>query len=78
MILGGARGILDRIDSSDRTVTLSRRGQSERYEFDSSCEIRSWGNLVGKVVDLQLQDFVVVGISEHTDQSPKELHEEAE
>lgn len=77
MILGGARGILEKIDTSNRMVTLSRRGQSEYYEFDSSCETHKWGGLVGKVVDLQLQDFVVVGISEHPDQSPKELHGEA-
>lgn len=67
MILSGARGILQEIDEANKTVTLSRRSRIEDYECADSFEPGRWKHLVGKTVDVQLHDFLVVGISQYSD-----------
>lgn len=69
MILSGARGVLQRIDATRKTVTLKRRAKTEDYECADSFEPSRWEHLVGKMVDVQLHDFLVVDISEHSEQA---------
>lgn len=70
MILSGARGILQKIDTTEKTVTLRKHSGSEDYECsDSEFEPDKWKKLVGKMVDIQLCDFLVVDVSEHSDQA---------
>jgi hypothetical protein len=65
MILSGARGILRRIDEADETITLERRSSTQDYQYNSSeSDTREWKKLIGKSVDLQLSDFMIVDISE--------------
>jgi len=65
MILSGARGILQRIDEADKTITLERRSNAQDYQYNSSeFNAREWKKSIGKAVDLQLCDFMVVDIAE--------------
>jgi len=64
MILSGARGILRRIDEADKIITLDRRSSVHDYQYDSSeFDAREWKKSIGKAVDLQLCDFMVLEIS---------------
>jgi hypothetical protein len=65
MILSGARGILQKIDSDYRTITLGRRSGMEDYECADAAEPAKWKGLVGKLVDVQLHDFLVTDVSEN-------------
>jgi hypothetical protein len=67
MILSGARGVLHKVDSDHRIITLGRRSGMEDYECADSAEPGRWVNLVGKVVDVQLRDFLVIDVSENPD-----------
>jgi len=69
MILSGARGILQKIDDDSRTITLIRRSGTQDYECAASSEPSRWINLVGKAVNVQLHDFLVVDVSENLDQA---------
>lgn len=69
MILSGARGILQKIDDDSRTITLIRRSGIQDYECAVSSEPSRWINLVGKAVNVQLHDFLVVDVSENLDQA---------
>lgn len=76
MILSGARGILQKIDNDSRTITLRRRSGTQDYECVNSCEPSKWINLVGKAVDVQLHDFLVVDVSENPDQLPLQIQKD--
>ncbi|HXV46991.1 MAG TPA: hypothetical protein VD736_09990 [Nitrososphaera sp.] len=67
MILSGARGVLQKIDNERRTITLNRRSGKQDYEYPDSTEPGKWINLVSELVDVQLRDFLVIGVSENLD-----------
>lgn len=67
MILSGARGKLLSIDSDSKTIKLFRRSKEENYEYTSEFDAKKYSSLVGKNVDLDLCDFVVIGIAERND-----------
>jgi hypothetical protein len=68
MILSGARDVLQKIDNERRTITLNRRSGEQDYECAYSTDPGRWVNLVGKMVDVQLRDFLVIGIYENLGQ----------
>jgi hypothetical protein len=69
MILGGASGILNELDTASKTLTLERRSRLEKYEYEGSEMPQSWVSLIGKPVALWLRDFLVIDITERTDSS---------
>ena len=69
MILSGARGVLQKIDAAEKTITLVKHSRSEDYQCaDLEFEPGKWEPLIGKTVDVQLCDFLVVDVSEHSEQ----------
>ncbi len=67
MILSGARGKLLSIDADSKTIKLFRRSKEENYEYTDEFDASKYSSLVGKNVDLDLCDFVVIGITERND-----------
>lgn len=67
MILSGARGKLLSIDSDSKTIKLFRRSKEENYEYTDEFDASKYTSFVGKNVDLDLCDFVVIGITERND-----------
>ncbi len=69
MILSGARGVLQKIDAAEKTITLVKHTGTENYQCaDVEFEPGKWDSLIGKTVDVQLCDFLVVDVSEHSEQ----------
>lgn len=67
MILSGARGKLLSIDVDNKTIKLFRRSKEENYEYTEEFDPTKYTSFVGKTVDLDLCDFVVIGITERSD-----------
>jgi hypothetical protein len=67
MILSGATGVLQKIDITNRTITLVRRSGAENYEYEASYRPERWTSLVGKMVSVHLCDFLVIDVSENPD-----------
>ncbi len=76
MILSGATGVLQKIDATNRLLTLSRRSGTQDYECAVSSETSRWMNLVGKMVTVQLCDFLVLDVSENPDKTLPSAQEE--
>lgn len=69
VILSGARGQLLAIDSKNRTVRIRRRtGGEEDYEYGDDFDPKKYAPIVGKTVDLELCDFLVIGITPRTEE----------
>lgn len=57
---------------ASRTVTL--RKESGRLQFDCDTTLSlpvEWNDLLGRIVDLELHDFLVIGISENAMHGPE-------
>jgi hypothetical protein len=67
MILSGARGKLLSINTSNKVIKLARRSKEENYEYAEEFDPSPYTSLVGKTVDLELQDFVVISIQQRED-----------
>ncbi|HEX7031812.1 MAG TPA: hypothetical protein VF172_02315 [Nitrososphaera sp.] len=67
--MSGARGVLQKIDTAEKTITLVKHSGSEDYQCaDLGFEPEKWQMLIGKMVDVQLCDFLVVDVSVHSEQ----------
>lgn len=69
MILGGARGKLLSIDAGTNTLKILRRSLEENYELEGNVDVRNFEPLIGKYVDLELCDFLVVGVTQFIEEA---------
>ena len=70
MILSRVTGALQKLDVMRRTLTLSRSSSTQDYEYAATeSNPQRWADFVGKTVNIQLCDFLVVDISENADSS---------
>jgi hypothetical protein len=67
MILSGARGKLVSVDAKSKTVRILRRAVEEDYECEGDVNLGTLRPLVGKRVDLELRDFLVIGVTQRAD-----------
>lgn len=68
MILSGARGKLLSVDAKSNTVRILRRSAEEDYECEGEFDLAGVKALIGKRVDLELRDFVVIGVTRRADE----------
>ena len=67
MILSGARGKLVSVDAKNKTVRILRRSVEEDYECEGDVNLGKLRPLIGKRVDLELRDFLVIGVTHRAD-----------
>lgn len=67
MILSGARGKLVSVDAKSKTVRIIRRSAEEDYECEKEVDLGKLRSLIGKRVDLELRDFLVIGVTHQDD-----------
>lgn len=67
MILSGARGKLVSVDAKSKTVRILRRAVEEDYECENDVNLGTLRPLLGKRVDLELRDFLVIGVTQRAD-----------
>lgn len=67
MILSGARGKLVSVDAKNKTVRILRRSVEEDYECEGDVNLGRLQLLIGKHVDLELRDFLVIGVTQRAD-----------
>lgn len=67
LILSGARGVLEKVDAASGTVTLKKESGRLQFDCDAAMSLPAeWNGFLGKIVDLQLRDFLVIGITERS------------
>jgi len=67
MILSGARGKLVAVDAENKTVRILRRSFEEDYECENDVNVGKLRPMIGKRVDLELCDFLVIGVTHRAD-----------
>ena len=76
MILSGARGVLEKVDAASGTVTLKKESGRLQFDCDAAMSLPAeWNGLLGKIVDLELRDFLVIGITESSGRGPDSIVE---
>lgn len=55
------------VDTKSKTVRILRRSIEEDYECEANVNLGKLGSLIGKRVDLELRDFLVIGVTHHTE-----------
>ena len=76
LILSGARGVLEKVDAASGTLTLKKESGRLQFDCDAEMSLPAESNgLLGKIVDLVLCDFLVIGITESSIRGPDSIEE---
>ncbi|MEM2140580.1 MAG: hypothetical protein QXJ74_10520 [Nitrososphaera sp.] len=63
MILSGAKGKLLKIDTEAKTVTVHKHTGVQDFGYDKNFDAEKYTPLVGSIVNIELCDFMVIGIT---------------
>lgn len=56
------------VDAKSKTIRILRRSVDEDYECETDFDLVGLNALIGKKVDLELRDFLVIGVTRQTDE----------
>lgn len=79
MILSGATGTLLKIDPAKSTITVKKHTGVQDFGYDKDdFDAEQYTSLTGKLVNLQLRDFMVVAIIKGDDEEGGEEKQKGE